>query len=297
MRASQFLFLSVVAFTIGLFGTIRGNKNVALSGNLNTVKLAPTSLVNATVSAQPISKVTPSPTGLELPPTLPGERGYKVPILLYHYISLNPNKDDVTRSGLSTRPAIFDQQLQLLRAQGFTTITFDDLAAVFDGKGGLPPKPVILTFDDGYADFYTNAYPILRKYNMKVVVFIPTGLIGGGNYMTWGQIEEIARSGVAVFEAHSVHHYAMTRVSVATLKNELEDSKRVLEQHVHYPVNWFAYPYGAFNTVVVNSLKQAGYIGAVTTLPGIWQYKSRFFYMPRYRAGTRLGNNLLKLLE
>lgn len=248
-----------------------------------------------TLSLTPSPLATPS-SAVTLPDLTPGEQGIKVPILLYHYISVNLNTNDKTRNGLSTPPGIFEQQVQLLATNGFTTITLDELAAAFDKKYSLPAKPVILTFDDGYVDFYFNAFPLLRKYNMKAVVFIPTGLIGGGHYMTWPQIDEISRSPNIEVEAHSVHHYALAKVSDTILKEEVVQSKAILEQHVGHAINWMAYPYGSFDTRVVGAVKKAGYIGAITTLPGMWQYKSRFYYIPRYRAGTRLGKDFLKLL-
>ena len=131
---------------------------------------------------------------------------------------------------------------------------------------------------------------------MKGVAFIPTGLIGGGHYMTWAQVDEIGCLSNVEVEAHSVHHYALAKVSDAILKEEVEASKAILEQHVGRPVNWMAYPYGSFDNKVVAAVKRAGYIGAITTLPGVWQYKSRFYHIPRYRAGTRLGKDFLKLL-
>ncbi len=249
-------------------------------------------------SPTPTSTPTPTPTPKPLvPPILPGERALKVPVLLYHYISLNPNKTDIARNGLSTAPDVFDQQLATLKTNGFTTVTFDELAAAFDGKMTLPAKPVILTVDDGYADFYYNAYPILQKYQMKAIAFIPTGLMGGGMYMTWAQIEELARSPYVIFGAHSIHHYFLSKIAPSVMVSEIVDSKRILEQHVGYTVNWFCYPYGGFNDAVVDAVKKAGYIGAITTLPGAWQYRSRFYYIPRYRAGNLLGANLLKLVN
>lgn len=247
----------------------------------------------------PILTATPTPTpkGISLPPLIPGERGIKVPVLLYHYISDNPNKDDKVRTGLSTPPSVFESQLQLLAANGNTTITFDQLAAILAGTMPLPTKPVILTFDDGYMDFYTQAFPLLRKYNMKAVAFIPTGLIGGGAYMTWDQIEEISKTSLVVFGAHSVHHYSLPQVREEVLRNEVEESKQVLEKHVGYTINWFAYPYGIFNERVVEEVRHAGFIGAVTTLPGAWQYQSRFLYIPRYRVGTKLGKDFLFLVS
>ncbi|MFZ5844904.1 MAG: polysaccharide deacetylase family protein [Patescibacteria group bacterium] len=241
--------------------------------------------------------LTPTPTKSLVPPILAGERAIKVPVLLYHYVSENNNKDDTTRTALSTLPNVFARQLELLKNHGFTTITFDELAAAFAGTITLPAKPVIITFDDGYADFYFNAAPLLAKYQMRGVSFVPTGLIGGGNYMTWAQIEELSRASNVVFGAHSVHHYYLPKSSAGTIKTEIEESKRVLETHVGYKVNWLAYPYGVFDERVVEAAQKAGFIGAVTTLPGIWQYQSRFFYIPRYRAGNRLGEDFLQLVR
>lgn len=242
--------------------------------------------------------LTPTPTpGIFLPPINPGERVARVPILLYHYISENPNKDDKARDGLSTPPYIFKEQLETLKSAGYTTITLDELAAFFEGKFSLPVKPIILTFDDGYIDFYLNAFPILASAGMKGVTFIITGFIGGGAYMNWSQIEEIARSPYVVIAAHSIHHYVLTKSNESILKTELEESKRILEQHVGYPINWMAYPYGTFDERVVSAAKEAGYVGATTTMPGAYQYKSHLLYVPRYRVGKRNGTDLLHFIE
>ncbi len=255
-----------------------------------------------TVEASPAAEVNTPPTltptpGIVLPPIHPNERSVRVPVLLYHYVSDNPNKEDRARDGLSTPPDTFKAQLATLKAAGYSTITFDELAAFFDGTSTLPSKPVILTFDDGYSDFYFNAYPILAASGMKGIAFISTGLIGGDAYMTWSQVEEIARSPAVVVGAHSVHHYVLTKSSSEVLKSELEVSKQKLEQHAGYPVNWVAYPYGTFDDRVVSAARSAGYVGAVTTLPGSSQYKSRLYHIPRFRAGRRVGEDLLRLIE
>ncbi|MBI3576667.1 polysaccharide deacetylase family protein [Candidatus Gottesmanbacteria bacterium] len=279
---------------------------ITLALTFRTQSTRPKLVPTASFSHVPNTAKTPQPTPkqpatasaqLMLPPVVVGERAYAVPILLYHYISVNANKDDKTRTTLSTPPVIFEQQLQLLQSHGFATITLDELAAALDGKITLPAKSVMLTFDDGYADFYANAVPLLRKYGMRGIAFIPTGLIGGGNYMTWGQIEELAKTPNVIFAAHSIHHWALTNVSAKVLQQEVSESKRVLEGHVGYRVNWFAYPYGVFNDAVVAAVRNAGFVGSATTLSGSWQYQSRLFYIPRYRAGTRTGASFLKLVE
>ncbi len=291
LRTTRFPFLLFVGFmvTIALFSQMFS----ALGSPKTEKRGQPSKGFSDLITPTP----TPTPKPL-MPPLVAGEAAVNVPVLLYHYIGLNPNKDDKARDGLSTSPQVFDEQLALLKANGFTAITLDTMATAFDGKT-LPPKPIILTFDDGYIDFYTNAYPILVKYQMTGTVFIPTGLIGSndGMYMNWSQIEELSRKPYVVFGAHSVNHYYLPKSSPAVLLNELTESKRVLEQHVGYNVNWFAYPYGAFNDEVVAAAKHAGYIGALTTIPGQWQYKSRLFYILRIKPGSRVGGNLLGLLN
>ncbi len=295
-------FLAMTAFLAAFVGFLRANlvPNQLMgrfsvspyqSSARGPVKLSANSPTPASTPTP-----TPTPTSLTLPPIVAGESAYKIPVLLYHYVEI-ASPQDPGRVTLSTPPPILDAQLAALSANGYTTITFDELAAAMSGKIALPPKPVIITFDDGYADFYENAYPLIKKYRMKAVSFIPTGLIGGGNYMTWSQIEEMARSPYVVFGAHSVRHPALTKLSRSALVDEIVESKRVLESHVGYVVNWFAYPYGFFDTTVVAAVKAAGFIGAVTTLPGSFQYQSRLFYIPRYRAGARRGEDFLRLVR
>jgi len=144
--------------------------------------------VVASKSAVPVSDI-PYSTG----------KSVRVPILMYHYIGNNPNPADKARDILSTAPDIFDSQLGYLAKNGFTPITFDTMYAGLEGQVALPPKPIILTFDDGYIDFYVNAFPILRKYGFHAVSFIPTGLINQGYYLSWAQIKEMQSSGLISF--------------------------------------------------------------------------------------------------
>ncbi len=287
----------ILAIIFSFLGAILGvgyAYQQTLTGATRTVSTAPGQ------DFSQVSKTMPTPASRDhefaVPSQIPGERGIRVPILLYHYVSENGNKADTIRTSLSTHPRVFEQQLQLLQQNGFRAITFDEFAAAFSGTFTMPDKPVILTFDDGYADFYINVAPLLTKYQMKGIAFIPTGLVGGGNYMTWSQISELSRSPFIVFGAHSVHHWALNKIAHTQLVTELEESKRVLEEHVGYKVNWMAYPYGLFNDAVIAAAKAAGFIGGITTLTGSWQYQSRFFSIPRYRVGNRLGADFLKLV-
>lgn len=191
-----------------------------------------------------------------------------VPILTYHYIANNPNSKDTQRDALSVSPDKFEAQMDYLSKNGYTPITLDTLYGIFNGQVSIPAKPVVLTFDDGYIDFYTTAFPILRRFNFHAVSFIPTGLIGGSYYMNWNQIKEIQSSGLVTFEAHTVSHANLPSLGFAAALAQLTDSKNVLQAHTGYPVNFAAYPYGTSNKAVQNAARQAGYVGGLGTWYG-----------------------------
>lgn len=205
----------------------------------------------------------------------------RVPILMYHYIGNNPNSKDTARNTLSVSPDKFEAQMSYLARNGYTPITLDTLYGIFNKQIQAPVKSVVLTFDDGYIDFYTTAFPILRKYNFHAVSFIPTGLMNQGYYMSWAQIKEIQGSGLVTFEAHSVIHSNLTRLSGNRLLKELQNSKNVLQEKTGYPVNFVAYPYGASNSLVQQTAQKIGYVGGVGTWYG--KVSGPSMNMPRIR--------------
>lgn len=205
-----------------------------------------------------------------------------VPILMYHYIRDYNNPKDRVGNTLSVSPANFDQQMNYLASHGYTPITLDTLYGIFNHQAASPAKPVVLTFDDGYNDFYASAYPILQKYNFHAVSFIPTGLIGQGAYMSWGNIHEIQSSGLVTFEAHTITHAYLPRLTYQGMLTELQQSKQTLQSQTGYTVNFIAYPYGASNWTVQRAAQQAGFVGGVGTWYAQASYKS--MNMPRVRV-------------
>ncbi len=227
----------------------------------------------------------------------PSGRELYVPILMYHYIGNNPNPADKERYALSVTPDNFTAQMKYLADNHYSTITLDTLYPALEGKISLPPKPVIITFDDGYEDLFYNAFPILLQYHLRATSFIPTGLINQGYYLTWTQIKQMQKSGLITFEAHSVHHYQLTSLSGSALKEEIVGSKEQLEQELGVPVNFFAYPYGTYNSRVVQALKNAGFVGAAGTWASKIQSEGTLFDMPRMRvSGYTSFNEFVSLL-
>ncbi len=288
-RIQTFLlgFLIIVSiFVISVMvKNILVNHNQSLL-NTNTPKQTSNATVEsvekkATVSAKPkdTGGYYPTPSLYQL----------RVPILYYHYIGNNPNPADLQRNALSIAPDKFDEQMGYLKDNGYTTISLDTLYAALKKQTTIPSKSVILTFDDGYIDFYYNAYPILKKYGLSATEFIPTGLIGQGAYLTWPQIQEMSSSGLILFGAHSVHHYSLISVPTSTLINEITESKRILQEELGVPINFMAYPYGSTNSQVISEVIKAGFIGAIGTWSNKNQSEGTIFNMPRIRISGSIN--------
>lgn len=278
-----------------LAGTILGTVLLFLALGLqqkfltHTKKAKSDNLVN-TYSPPGAAK---TPLKLQINGTLPiGNQTVKIPILLYHYLEYNRDIGDTIRTSLAVTPYWFEKQLQYLQENGYQTITFNDLYYAIKKHGELPKKPIILTFDDGYRDFYTDAWPLLKKYKAKATVFIITGFINRPNYMFDWQIKEIAgNSGdLVTLGAHTVHHPALTSLSPNKAYEEILDSKNFLEQNYHKATTVFNYPYGFFNNDVSDLVKKAGFQMAVSTILGQAESKDNIFFFPRIRIGNYSDN-------
>lgn len=219
-------------------------------------------------------------------------RRYRIPVLMYHYVEYVKDTRDVIRKSLDTRPDVFESQIKSMLDGGYTFLTVSEMSDVIDAKRDVPEKPVVLTFDDGYRDFYTDVFPILKKYKVKATAYISPGLLNKNNYMFNAQVVEIARSGLVEIGAHTVHHVQLTHVSPDMIKKEVADSRTMLEQRFKVPVVSFAYPYGSFNEQVVSAVKEAGFTTAASTVPGTEVDQAHRFFFFRIRAGERTGPEL-----
>lgn len=211
--------------------------------------------------------------------------GVTIPVLMYHYIRVNPDPNDRVGFNLSVTPDNFDSQMEYLSTHGYHAINLDELGSALLSQAPLPAKPIVITLDDGYRDSYTAAFPILRKYNLKAVDFVITGVVGAPLYLTWDQISEMANSGVFTFGSHTVHHSALTYLTRESIVKEVSESKQDLQTHLGHTINWFAYPYGNVNAQVAEVVKESGYIGAFGTNRGTYESTDHLFTLPRVRIG------------
>ncbi|GAC1465807.1 MAG: polysaccharide deacetylase family protein [Chamaesiphon sp.] len=186
----------------------------------------------------------------------------KVPILMYH--DFLPKKEvffDVT-------PEEFEQHLQLIKQNGLTPITLDQLVTHLRTGLPLPKKPILLTFDDAYGSHYQYVYPLLKKYGYPGLFSIYTLNIGkntGRTHVTWDQLREMVANPLVTISAHSVTHPRdVTVLPDDQLRMEIVDSKRILEEHLGIPIRYFTYPEGKYDARVETFVQAAGYEAALT---------------------------------
>jgi peptidoglycan/xylan/chitin deacetylase (PgdA/CDA1 family) len=228
----------------------------------------------------------------------PGRAGVEVPILMYHYIQVVTDRGDPMGFALSVTPSDFAAQMNWLAHNGFHTISLEDLDAYLNGERGLPARPVILTFDDGYADFYTTALPILLSHDFRAVAYVVSGFIGRPGYMTAAQVQAADRAGVEI-GSHTVDHANLTTQSTGNLRYQLVASKQALEMLLGHPVLSFCYPSGRFNARVAAAVRAAGYRDATTTMFRFVRTQNDRYVWGRTRiaGGENLGQFAAALLS
>lgn len=232
---------------------------------------------------------------LAVQPVLP-TANIHVPILVYHYVEFVKDPKDSIRKSLDIIPPIFEEQMKTLKNAGYNFLTAAELGQYLDGKKQLPERPIIITFDDGYGDFYTDVFPILKKYNISATAYIISGGLDRPNYMTTAQLKEVAESGLVEVGAHTVHHRNLKSIPVTEAKLEIEKSREDLENLLGIKVVSFAYPYGGFNDEVAQLVKKIGFTNAVTTKGGFIVNQENRYVLFRIHPGAAVGNALLREL-
>lgn len=242
-----------------------------------------TNVQAATVSATPTVATSPTPIPQQL-------AGYclTVPVLYYHHVQPNSEAVQKGQTSLSVDSTIFEHQMEYLSTHGYTVVSADVLVNALRNKTTLAPKTVVVTLDDGYKDAYTYAYPTFKKYNMKASLLIPTGLLEGSDYLTWGQLKEMVNSNNVFVLNHTWSHYGVGYGKQEKIEYEIQTAEDQLKSN-GIATNIFGYPYGSFSPLSIQILQQKGFIGAYSTLPGTVQCDS--FIMTLHR--TRIGNEPL----
>ncbi|MFT7463711.1 MAG: peptidoglycan/xylan/chitin deacetylase (PgdA/CDA1 family) [Pseudohongiellaceae bacterium] len=208
-----------------------------------------------------------------------------VPILTYHSL-------DTSGSVLSVAPDEFAEHMASLASRGYTGVRLDALLDAWAGRGTLPERPVVLTFDDGFRNLLECGAPVLTDLGFSATVFAVSGRCGADNawpgqdptipvlpLMTWDELAELANAGFEV-GSHTTSHARLDQLSDAEARNELNDSKRAIEDRLSLPVRTFAYPCGSFRPGVVEAVGEL-YEGACSVRLGTARASGDLRLLPR----------------
>jgi peptidoglycan/xylan/chitin deacetylase (PgdA/CDA1 family) len=184
-----------------------------------------------------------------------------VPILEYHVLGAAPA--DAPYPDLYVRRPDFYRQMDWLDRHGYEAVTLDQVEAAWYRGATLPPKPVVISFDDGYRPQFTYALPELRRHGWAGVL----NLKAEGSDLYPSNVEAMIDAGWEL-ASHTVHHLDQTELDAAQLKEEVAGSRAILRREYGVPIDNFCYPSGRFDATVIAALKAAGYVGATTEIPG-----------------------------
>lgn len=209
-------------------------------------------------------------------------------ILGFHGINEHPSNPYAVSS------TDFSTQMGFL-VENYKIVSIDQLVTTLQDKKRIPPNTIGITIDDGYQDFYSYGYPVLKRFAIPATVFLPTGFINSNTnnenkqvlpqrkFLSWDQILEMNQNGVE-FGSHSVSHRSLAKLTQLDLRYELEYSKYILEMKTGKKITGFAYPYGTFRDVkpsIYQVLKATGYSWAVTSISGINKPGSNIYSLRR----------------
>jgi peptidoglycan/xylan/chitin deacetylase (PgdA/CDA1 family) len=215
-----------------------------------------------------------------------------IPILMYHSIS---NEDETNVSAYYrtvTSPLVFNQHMHHLHELGYSTINMVDAVNVLQ-NGGSTNRYTVVTFDDGYADFYAQAFPALNRYGFTATVFLPTAYIGKApaqfkqkDCLTWSEVRELRKYGIS-FGSHTVTHPQLAKLEGDKVRDEIVNSKQTIEDNLGESVDSFAYPFAfpeenrPFVRMLRNELIESGYHHGVSTRIGTARGQEDRYFLRR----------------
>ena len=251
----------------------------------------PAYLAEANLASEPVVKIPAATSSRSA-----ALKGFSqtLPILMYHYVEV-PSAT-TTLKGLYLDPAIFNDQLETLKKNNYETLFVSELALALRQEKNLGRKTLVLTFDDGYEDFYTQVWPLLRKYNYKATLYVIINRLGTKGYLTRDQVKEMAASGVVEIASHTFNHPDLRRLKNKDANFEIQASKTILEQISGQPVLSLAYPYGYYKTDFFTIASSSNYLAAVSVVPGVKQGGDNIWLLRRLRPGERRGEAFIKWL-
>lgn len=221
----------------------------------------------------------------------------KIPIIMYHYVEYVKDTKDIVRKKLSITPRVFEEHLRTLKDAHYETYFVKDVPQILDGTIDYSTQSAILSFDDGYEDFYTDVFPLLKKYNMRATLYIITNYIGKKGFLNESQIRELIESNLVEIGSHTQDHVYLKVSPKDYADEQIRESKKMLEETFNIKVKTFAYPYGAFNEYALGAVKEAGYTAAVSVIPGQMQSRDNLFFLSRIRPELFTPQSMIRVME
>jgi peptidoglycan/xylan/chitin deacetylase (PgdA/CDA1 family) len=234
-----------------------------------------------------------------------GKGDATIPILMYHSVSGIEEQSRHPYYRTDTDPSIFAEQMTFLHDLGYRVISLGDAAARIEARRRIEDHAVVITFDDGYQDFYTRAFPILNRFGYSATMFLPTSHIGeanqsfaGSTCLSWNQVRELNRFGIE-FGSHTVTHPQLRTLQPDDIQKEVHNSKQTIEDKLGSPVKSFSYPYAfpetdrTFRNALRQMLSEAGYQAGVSTIIGKAGFASDRLFMERLPVNSCDDRRLL----
>jgi len=231
--------------------------------------------------------------------------GRRIPILMYHSIS-QIIEDVHPYYQTSTAPDVFNRHLRYLKENNYNVLRLAKAAEMLTDNQAFPKKNVVITFDDGFRDFYTDAVPILDAYGFTATVFLPTAFIThdrcefkGASCLTWDEVRQLLKRGFT-FGSHTVTHPVLSELNKHEVEHEIRFSKAVIENKTGQAVDLFSYPYAfpdnqnCFSEFLSNTLIKCGYKVGVTTRIGNAHKDDMPFKLKRIPISTHDDLKLFK---
>lgn len=216
-----------------------------------------------------------------------------ITVLMYHAISKTKEANKYT-----LKEKDFQSHIKFLCANNYKSILVDEYyQSLLNPSLKIPEKSVVITFDDGHESNYTIALPILKKHNFKATFFITTDWIGKSGYMTSKQLEKLKEEGMSI-QSHAKTHFFLDEMSIDNIYEELEQSKKVIENILNEKVAFLSFPGGRYNGNVIKCAKELGYHAFFSSLPFSIKRFGDVFLIGRYGMKYSFGEiNYKKLFQ
>lgn len=194
----------------------------------------------------------------------------KVAILFYHGVTPYPKNEPNNSDGKHVELKKFEKQMRYI-SRKYNLVSLQVVVELLKGERRIPRNAVAVTFDDGYYNNLQFAYPIIKKYEIPITIFVTVNYVeksDNHNFLGWSEIRLMHNEGV-IFGAHTVTHPHLSMLSQQDIVNEVRDSKEIIESRLNDKIDYFSYPYGNFNETVKEAVKNNGYSCALATAYGV----------------------------